>query len=224
MPFEYFTQYLSTEERNELENYFTTKSFKRGASIYEESSKILGVYFVVRGQVKRCLEGIEGRECIFDVLGVNDVFGHRNLFHEGEHFDSAVAMTDCEIAFIPKNQFMQLVKTNPNINTAFIKLLSAESVRHILHAKVLSQLDLRQRMAYYFIYILGKYRDPNQLIIEISRDDLANLLGTVKESAVRTMQRFKEEGTIMASGRKIYIANRQALLDIAKIYKEELSL
>jgi CRP-like cAMP-binding protein len=188
--------------------------------IFEQKSLASGVYCVLKGTLKRFIVGLDNKECIFDICGPGDIFGHRNIFTNDENFDSTVSLTDVELVFIPKNDFKLLLSENPVAMVNYIRIISEESIRHIKHGQVLSQLSLRQRMAFYLLYILKKSNKTEQLIIEISRDDLANLLGTVKESAVRTLQEFKQDGAITSSGRKIHIVRADLLMKVSHVSAE----
>ncbi|MBU2019784.1 MAG: Crp/Fnr family transcriptional regulator [Bacteroidetes bacterium] len=221
MPFEVLFTNVSENEKTTFLKNQQLLTFEKNKIIFEQKSKVEGVFHVNKGTLKRFINGLDGKECIFDICGQGDVFGHRNIFINEENFDSCVSMTDVELIFIPKEDFILFLNKSQAANMNYIRLVSQESIRHIKHGQILSQLSLRQRMAYYLLYILQKNKNVEQPIIEISRDDLANLLGTVKESAVRTLQEFKQEGALMASGRKIYISNQEVLRKATRM-KDEL--
>lgn len=216
MPYENLLSQLSPEDQRELQQNIEIRTYQKNEVVFREKSKTLGIYCVISGSVKRFILGLDGKEYIFEFCGANEIFGHRNIFTTEENFDSSVATTLTQIAFVPKRIFLNLIHKYENINSNYIRLLNEESVRQIRHSQIISQLSLRQRMAHYLLYLQTKNADSTNWTIEISRDDLANLIGTVKESAVRTLQEFKSDGTVIASGRKIYLARPEVLAKAAR--------
>ncbi len=207
---------LTTENYEKYSNELVIKKPLRNSIIFEEEQKNDGVYYVKSGVIKRFIRGIDGRECIFEFCGAGDLFGHRSVFSNENHFDSAVCLTDTVLHFLPKNTFIDIVKSNDVILQDFITSLSDESIRQIKHSQLLGQFNLSQRTAFALLYLQSKNSDPERWEIEISRDDLSNYIGTVKESAVRTMLQMKEDGVINSSGRKIRLLQPNALRAISK--------
>lgn len=216
MPYETLLSALSQEDQYELQQSIEIRTYQKNEIVFKEKSKTTGIYCIISGSVKRFILGLDGKEYIFEFCGANEIFGHRNIFTTEENFDSSVATTVSEIAFVPKRLFLKLIQKYETVNMNYIRLLNEESVRQIKHSQVISQLSLRQRMAHYLLYLQTKNADSNNWTVEISRDDLANLIGTVKESAVRTLQEFKSDGTVIASGRKIFIAKPDVLRKAAR--------
>lgn len=216
MPYESLLSSLSPEDQILLQQSIEIRTYHKNDIVFKEKSKTQGIYCIISGSVKRFILGLDGKECIFEICGASDIFGHRNIFLTEENFDSSVATTTSEIAFVPKKIFLYLIRKYENVNLNYIRLLNEESIRQIKHSQIISQLSLRQRLAHYLLYLQSKNADRNNWTIEISRDDLANLIGTVKESAVRTLHEFKSDGTIIASGRKIFISKPETLAKAAR--------
>ena len=192
--------------------------YPKNTLIFEEGSKSSGMYFIEQGTIKRFISGLNNRESIFDICGPRDIFGHRILFNDDRHFDSSAALTDVKLHFIPKTVFLQFVEENKAMSNSYINLLSEDSIKHIRHSQVVSQLNLKQKMAFYLLYIQSKNGDKSNMDVEISRTDLANLIGTVKESAVRILHEFKTANALKSTGRKLIILDYDYLLTTAKIF------
>lgn len=208
---------LPAEMRGKLNESLVARKYKRGENIFEEGHKNVGVYYIKSGVIKRFIRDLEGRESIFEFCGKDELFGHRSIFTEEDHFDSATCLTDVEMYFLPKKIFIEFVKANDLTLQEFIVSLSEESIKYIRHTQLLAQAGLKQRSAFGFLYLQQKNTDNNDWTIEIGRDDLSNYLGTVKESAVRIMHDFKSAGYISSSGRRITLLNPTELKKIAKL-------
>jgi CRP-like cAMP-binding protein len=208
---------ISDVARHKLEENLFTKKYQRGDVVFEEGQENVGVYTIRKGVIKRFVRDDKGREAIFEFCGKGDLFGHRSVFTMDNHFDSSVCITDVELTFLPKQIFIDIVKTENVIMQNFIAILSDESVKHIRLSQLLAQASLKQRCAYAFLYLQHKNTDPDNNSIEIMRDDLSNFIGTVKESAVRIMHDFKSNGLIESSGRRITLLNPSELKKIAKL-------
>jgi CRP-like cAMP-binding protein len=210
---------LTEKQKNKLLEESSILIYLKTSIIFEEGNKSSGLYYIEQGTIKRFISGLENRESIFEVCGPGDIFGHRILFNDERHFDSSAAITDVKLHFIPKAVFLQFIAENNEMSNSYINLLSEDSIRHIRHSQVVTQLSLKQRTAFYLLYLQSKNLDKNNMGVEISRTDLANLLGTVKESAVRILHEYKTANAIKSMGRKLIILDYKYLLTVSKIFK-----
>jgi CRP-like cAMP-binding protein len=211
--------YLTEKQKIELLEEAKSLVFPKNTVLFSEGSKSEGPFFIEYGTVKRYISGVDGKESIFEIVGPGDIFGHRILFAHENHFDSSCSITEVRLKFIPKILFMRFIAENNEFNKEYINLLSTDGIRHIRHSQVVAQLSLRQRTAFYLLYIQSKNLNPENKDVEISREDLANLLGTVKESAVRILHEFKTHNALTSSGRKMTILDIDYLKTVAKIFK-----
>jgi CRP-like cAMP-binding protein len=196
---------LTEKQQIKLIEESTVQYYPKNSIIFEEGNKSSGLYYVESGIVKRYISGLNNRESIFDVCGQGEIFGHRILFNNDRHFDSSCSITEVKVHFIPKSIFLDLMNENSEMNKNYINILSQDSIKHIRHSQIVSQMNLKRRTAFYLLYLQSKHKDPLNMDVEISRTDLANLLGTVKESAVRILIEFKQANALISTGRKMII-------------------
>ena len=208
---------LDTEQKLIVEQNIFSYKFAKNSSIFQGSQKNNGIYCVKSGIIKRFIHGVENRESIFDIIGPSDFFGHRVLFTRDDYFDSATSITETEIQYLSKEIFQQLLRSNTKFMEAYISLLSTESINYVQQVQIMGQLSLRERTAYALMYIQSKNADPNNMIVGISREDLANYLGTVKESAVRVLHEFKSKGWLLSTGRNMEILAPEELRRISRV-------
>ena len=148
----------------------------------------------------------------------NEYLGYHAILSEEEYPDSATALLDCEVAFIPKNDFLNVVSTSHLLSQRLLKNLSHEFGVFLNATKILARYTVRERTAINLLILQRKFSVKESLKeIEINREDLASMVGTAKESLVRMLKDFKEEKLISTKGRIIFIEDLEGLVKASKL-------
>jgi CRP/FNR family transcriptional regulator, polysaccharide utilization system transcription regulator len=191
-----------------------TRLFTKKNSIYKEGTTPRHLYFIQKGKIKIVRTNEEGKELIISILNENDFFGHLPLLSEERYADNAVALEDSEISMIPKEDFFALLQNNRDVAAKFIKIL-AQNVNHqeeqLLH---LAYNSVRKRVADALIAIYESYKNDDAKGFSILREDIASMAGTAKETAIRTLTDFKEDGLIDIQNGKIIILKIEKLKNL----------
>ncbi len=190
------------------------KQFKKKAEIYGEGDMPQFVFFLKSGDVKTFKSHQDGKEFITDLYKTNDFFGYEPILEGKDYHDSAVAMQDSEVIVVPKQDFMTLLYTHHDVASGFISLLCrkvAEKEKQLLN---LAYSSVRQRTADALLKV-SQLKDQKEKI-NISRDDLAKIVGTAPESVIRVLSDFKEEGLIEIEGGKILVTQPAKLEKIVR--------
>lgn len=192
--------------------------YKKKNDIYRIGELPLYVYFIASGKVKTIRINEDGKELITGIYSKGDYFGYEALLKGNEHTDNAEAMEDSEIITMPKDEFFQLVYSNREIAKKFIELLSNkvdEKEENLLH---LAYNSVRQRTAEALLNVSSKFNPDKDTGVEltISREDLANMVGTATESVIRVISDLKEEGILSVKSGKIIIEKADKLEQIKK--------
>lgn len=206
---------LNTEELDYLNAHLKTRLYKKKQVIFYEDSPATGVYYIKEGLVKKYKTGKDGKEQIFYISKTSDLIGYHAILSNEHYPDSAAAMEDCIISFIPKAVFISLIEKSPRLSKLLLKTISHEFGVLINTLTIISQLSVRQRLALSLLLLKEKFKDPDSnqpTQIKISRDDLAALVGTAKENLVRLLHEFKEQQIIAVQGRAIVISNVKELV------------
>lgn len=208
---------LSPDERQEFLSYGKKLSFKQGQLVFYEGGIATGIFLIEQGKAKIFNVGIYGKQQIFYIYKQHDLLGYHALLCNEPYEDSCEALEDCEVLFINKTDFNLLLDTIPNLKLLFIQNMSHEFGVLVNTITILAQRSLRERLALYLIILQERYFDPDsgQSIILLPREDLANVIGTTRESLGRILKDFKEEQLIKINKRAIEIENQSALLKIA---------
>jgi DNA-binding response OmpR family regulator len=179
------------------------KTLKKKAQLFSESDTPLNVFFIKSGSIKIYKSHQHGKELITNIYSTNDFFGFEPILEGTDYQESAVAMQDSEVELIQKHDFITMLQSHPDVSKAFIGLLCKridENEKHLLH---LAYNSVRQRTAEALLKV-RELKDAKDNI-QISRDDLAKMVGTASESVIRVLSDFKNEGLIETDGSKIKI-------------------
>ncbi|MCC6289797.1 MAG: Crp/Fnr family transcriptional regulator [Chitinophagaceae bacterium] len=197
----------------------TEKQYKKGEVIFKEGAFPDGIFFVVSGKVKKYKLDSDGREYIIYVANTGELIGYHAVLAEDRYPDSAAALEDSTIAFIPRSNFLEVVRQSEILNKRLLKTLSHEFAVLANSLSLFAQKSVRERLALQLIVMREKYKvnfKPGMSVeINMSRDDLANLVGTARENVVRLLSEFKGKGIVETKGRKIIVQDVAKLIDIA---------
>jgi DNA-binding response OmpR family regulator len=187
--------------------------YKKKQVIYSEGNSPNRLYYIVKGKVKTFKANEDGKELVTELYSAGDFVGHIALLEVSRYKDTAEAMEETEIAIIPKEDFDELINTNPEIIRKFMQLLAKNISDKENHLLKLAYNSLRRKVADALLVIQTKYSQDKEepFSIDISRENLATIAGTATESLIRTLSDFKNEKLIDIAEGKIKIVNQKKL-------------
>ena len=210
---------LPPQDAKIITAHMSDQNYSKGEIIFREGSFPSGIFFIRNGKVKKYKVDSLQREQIIYVANTGELIGYHALLSEERYPDSASALEDSLIAFIPKEDFLEALSTSKILSQRLLKLLSHEFTVFANSVTLFAQRNVRERLATQLVVMREKYKENYQpgmdVEINLSRDDLASLVGTARENVVRVLKEFKEEGSIKTKGRKIVVTDIQKLLKIA---------
>jgi CRP/FNR family transcriptional regulator, polysaccharide utilization system transcription regulator len=219
-----FNSILCNADASTLENLQSSKAcyqYKKGEHIFKEESLPKGIYCINEGKVKLTILGEHGKEQIVRLAKPGDILGYRAIL-SGEYLSAtATALEPSNICFIPKANFLTAIQSNMNFAMELLKLLSKDirvADESIVH---LAQKNVKERTAEALLILKSTYNykaDGKTLDIKITREDLANIIGTSTETAVRFLTEFKKEQIIDLVGKEILILDEKRLFETADIH------
>jgi CRP/FNR family transcriptional regulator len=208
----------------QLANLSVEKScnfYKKGQLVFFEGNRPTGLYCVSKGKVKVYQIGVEGKEQIIRLAKDGDILGYRSLI-SGEHYTaSASVIDDATICFIPKKTFFDLLQTNSELSTRMMRLLSNDLKSAEKRITGLAQKPVRERLAETILMLKEFYgvdKENSSIKASLSREDIANIVGTATETAIRVLSEFKSEKIIDLKGKKIQVINTEALMKAANVF------
>jgi CRP-like cAMP-binding protein len=196
------------EELRKLSDERKVKHYKRRDLIFEEGDYPRYLYFVKSGKAKVFKTNEDGKEYIIEICKEGDFFGYLDLLKEEKYTESAAAMEETEISLIPKEDFSKLLNANRDVASQMIKMLASNVTAKEEQLLNLAYNSVRRRVADAILLLHEKQGEGN---ISILRDDLARIVGTAKESVIRMLTEFKEDGYIEVIDGAIKIVDPEGL-------------
>jgi len=211
---------LPDEDVRMLSEYQRTQCYNRGDVIFREGAYPSGVFSILGGMVKKYKLDGEGREQIIYVAGTGELIGYHAVLSEDRYPDSAAALQESTVAFIPKEDFLFAVNRSDLLSKRLLRTLSHEFTVLINNLTLFAKRSVRERLALQLIVLREKskldFKPGSQVEIDWSRDDLASLVGTARENVVRILSEFREAGILETRGRKILVLDVKKLIEISK--------
>ena len=185
------------------------KALKKKDKLYYENDFANHAYYVISGKIKTIKTDSYGKEYVTDLFLPGSLFGFLPIKDNGEHQDTAVAMEPSVLAIVPKHEFVDYLKREPSFSFALMQLMSENIAEKENRMLQLAYATVKERVAETLLFF---HSQPEVNAIEnISRDDLASIIGTTKESLVRALSEFKKDGSISASSKEIAINDIKTL-------------
>ena len=195
--------------------------YQKGQTIFQEGNAATGLHCVHKGKIKITKSGGDGKQQITRLAKEAEVLGFHPLLTQSKYSNSAVALEECVVCFIPRADFLRMVHANSQFSTSLMQLLAAaltEAEARMLH---LAYKPVRERLAEGLLLLRRTFQtkdDQQPFSMAISRDDLAALVGTAKETAIRLLSELKEDGIVATRGSRLTILKPEALGHIAAFY------
>lgn len=211
---------LSIDELNLLFLNDHCTFHKRGSVIYSEGKRIMGCYFLYSGILKIFKTGIEGKEQIIRFAKNGDLIGFRSVLSQETACTSAKVIDDAIICYIPGKVFSHLIHTNPTFSLELMQITCRELGESNNYITDIAQKTVRERLAEVLVLLMDTFglAPDKTLQIALTREELANMVGTATESVIRLLSEFKSDDMIQLNGRKIKITNIKALKKVGSIF------
>lgn len=197
----------------------TEQVYKKGEIIFREGAFPAGIFYITEGKVKKYKVDKDAREQIIYVANTGELLGYHAILAEDRYPDSAATLEESKIAFIPKEDFLGTLDQSEVLGRRLLKTLSHEFAVLANSLSMFAQKSVRERLALQLVVLREKYKVNFQtgmpVEINMSRDDLASLVGTARENVVRVLTEFKESGILKTRGRKIIVQDVNKLIGIA---------
>jgi CRP/FNR family transcriptional regulator len=210
---------LKEEELRRIRAIASLRQIRKKEVLFSDGEEAKGFYVILSGKVKLYKISPEGKEQILHVVSAPDAFAEAALFLEGSYPAFAEALSDCQLLFFPKIDFIQLIQKNPQLSINMIVTLSHYLKRFALLIEELSLKEVSSRIAKYLIDLSLKLakegKSPKEVELDLSKTQLASKLGTISETLSRTLAKMKAKGIIDVNKNKILILNREALEELA---------
>lgn len=204
---------LNKEELLRMAECKTSYTIKKGEPIFEEGEVTNGIYCVKEGVCKLSKLSDNGKDQIVKLVKPGELLGQRSMISDEPANLSAVALEDMEVCFIPRSEVMQFFTQNNQFSMNVMKTICEDLKGADDHMVNMAQKNVRQRLAETLIYLeetFGKNKDGS-LHIQLSREELAGMIGTATESCIRLLSELNKSSYIELTGKKITLLDKNKL-------------
>lgn len=209
---------LTASDIKELSPYLITEKHKKKEVIFSEGDPSEWLYIVLEGKVKITKISHEGKEIILEIISPNDFFGGIAVIKGFPYPANAVAMEDAKLLKMSRSDLMRVIDRFPTVMYCIAQNIgdrikvSHETLKNIALERIES------RIASLLLKLSDKAgeKTPGGVLIDIklTRQDIAEMVGTTVETSIRTMSRFKKMGIIAEKSGKILIRDLNRLKGI----------
>jgi CRP-like cAMP-binding protein len=215
---------LAKDDLDELDRNKISTFYRKGQIIFHEGMNPTGVYCLNSGKIKISKHGVDGKEQIVRFVLEGGLLGVRALLGGRSYSASAATLEDSVVCYINKKVFFEICIKYPNISQCLMVLLSTLLEEAENKMTTLAQKPVRERLAESLLILNNLFQSEGKCkilnenaTISLSREDLANIVGTATETVIRLLSDFKDEKLISISGRSITLLDIEALKKTGKV-------
>lgn len=212
---------LNKKEIVLLKNNLVTHQYKKSQIILFQGGRNFGLFFIHSGSVKITRSEKFQRESCLKFLKKDEFFGLENLYLD-ESFITVQSLEDSIVSFLPQEFFRPFVESNPSVALHLLKIANKLVCSYQEKLSYLTQNNAEENLAKVLLDLHNSLSPSSDIAqeevsgkapyaIPLSRADLASMIGTAQETAIRLLSKFKEEGYIMQEKRKIFVKNSEKI-------------
>jgi CRP-like cAMP-binding protein len=194
--------------REELERITLTKKrvfFKAGETIVKQGAPLTHVLSFTNGLAKVYIEGKSNHNLILQFIRPTNFIGGPGIYVDSKHYFSVSAIEDSAVCFIDMEVFKEIIRKNPDFADAFLQQMSRNGIFNYERFISLTQKNMHARVADGLLYLYNEVFNDKNHEISVSRQDIADLTGMSKDSAIRTLKELSNDGLIEIDHLKIVI-------------------
>jgi CRP-like cAMP-binding protein len=210
---------LTEEEFIRLNYEKTCSVYKKGTVVYREGSRLTGFYCVNKGIIKIFKTGIDGKEQIIRFAKKGEIIAYRSLLSQELACTTAKVIEEAVLCHIPYQTLLFLIQSNWQFSHHMLQIVCRELREANDYITDIAQKTVRERLAEVLLLLKESFDLDNQNTLQISltREELANIVGTATESVIRLLSEFKQDNLIELQGRRIKFLNIAGLQRVANL-------
>ncbi|GET46705.1 MAG: Crp/Fnr family transcriptional regulator [Capnocytophaga felis] len=204
---------LSDGELRIISDCKTASVIKKGEVIFEEGDVLAGVYCIKEGICKLSKLSANGKSQIVRFVGKGDILGQRSVISNDSVNLTAVALTDIKACFIPKDEVFNFFATNTDFSIEVFRNVCDELKKADNTIVDLAQKTVKQRLADTLLFLEDNFGtdEKGYINIQLSREEIGNMIGSATESLIRMLSEFSKNNWIETQVKKIKILNKKKL-------------
>jgi CRP/FNR family transcriptional regulator len=216
---------LTEEDLAELNESKVSTVYKKNQIIFQEGMLPTGLYCLSKGKIKISKTGPDGKDQIVRFVTEGGLLGVRALLSGRKYSATAATLEETIVCYINKQTFLKFVLKYPDISNCMIVLLSTLLEEAENKITSMAQKPVRERLAESLVILNSIFEhdtaeghaSDNETAITLTREDLANIVGTATETVIRLLSEFREEELIFIQGRSIALRDIEGLRKIGNV-------
>ena len=211
---------VSKEDLFNIDDKKKSLHINKGEVIFSEGTSLKGVYCLRNGKCKLTKLAPNGKEQIVRFIRKGELVGHRSIISNTVAHLTVTALEEMDVCFIPKQEIIDLFKKNSDFSMEITKSLAEDLDEANLSIANMAQKNVRERLAeslLFFEKIFGVDAD-GFISVTLTREEIANAIGTATESTIRLLSEFKKEKYITLQGKRIKLINKIKLQHLTEGY------
>ena len=196
-----------------MANCKTSRTVRKGETIFTEGENINGVFCVKDGVCKMTKLSSNGRDQIVHLVKKGELLGQRSMISDEPANLSAIALEDMQVCFIPKSEMLAFFNENNRFSMNVMKTICGDLREADNFMVDMAQKTVKERLAHTLLYLEDEFgtNTDKTLKLQLSREEIASMIGTATESCIRLLSDFNKSGLIELNGKKIIIKDRGKL-------------
>lgn len=199
-------------------NYIT---LKKGENLYRQGSPCAGIHIIIAGLLKIFSNEDNGKEIIHRLASAEDILGVNSYFGPSTYSENAKALEDSICCFIHEKDLLELMGTDPAFSMQMMKKLVVDLNSSYSRNANLIKKSVRERLADYFVYMSSRFGEDSEIGLklryQLSREEIASIIGTANETVSRGITEFKELGYLDEKDKHFFILQHEKLKQIGKM-------
>lgn len=210
---------LPEEVLEEFEMGKTTTHYKRGQVVFHEGQNPYGVYCMTSGKVKLTKYTPQGKSYIARIANSGDLLGYRSFLTHETYSATAETLEDSSICFLDKTIFLKALQNHPQFALQLLTKLGEDLKAAEDKARDLAYRSVQERLAELLLTLkesFGEEMENNQikLNVQMTREEMASMLGTTVETTVRQLTLLKQKGILILNKKHLIIKDLDALYEV----------
>lgn len=206
---------LEHESLTTVSEHKIMNAFKRGQVLFHEGNPAFGVYCISEGKVKLTKTSENGKETMLRIAGPGDLIGFQHIVQNGVNDVTATALEETKICFLDRTFLQNLVKQENSCAMELLAHVAQDMAALQDRVNGFQSKNVRERVAYMLLDLADRYGSDNQegrrLGIQLSREEMASMLGIATETLIREISQLREEGVIDQDGKTLILVDTKSL-------------
>ena len=211
---------LPDDQLDAIRQIAVEKHYNKGQTIFSEGDETTGLFVVIDGRIKIYKVSSEGKEQILHIFETGESFGEVTVFTGQQLPANAQTLAKSRLLLFPRSAFVGLVTANPSLALNLLAIMSKKLRQFAAQIENLSLKEIPARLASYLIYLAEEQGSEDAVTLNVSKGQLASLLGTIPETLSRIFAKLSGQNLIRVEGPKITLLDRQGVEDLAEYGKD----